>query len=336
MFRAGKAFVADSPFIAPHKPTNHSIPAGLGDLYIRRSLLPHQCRVSRAVFSDDYDLTALSGPWSSGKTHALASILWAILCPRSRRHVPGSQSLLISASLSQAILGPFAVIREAIEASPDRGEFRVSQSSQQAKITHVKTGTSVKVWAVSGRRSMGLLRIELAAAELPASWPEAQGELMYKVLTGALLKPGGVRRLCIAGTLAPARAGHWWRELVGQGTSKKERTYVELLQGDAGTWDDTKAIRRVNPLLWKTAKGRTGLLAERDAGHGDTTKKADFMRYRLNVPAADEQSVLLTVPQWERVKARIPPNQGRGGRLSGSIAGQVNRGRRSLRSGPNL
>ena len=57
---------------------------------------------------------------------------------------------------------------------------------------------------------------------------------------------------------------------------------------------------------------RKGLLRERDEARSDSRLKARFLSYRLNLPAADESVVLLTVPGWQRVCSRfVAPREGK-------------------------
>ena len=142
------------------------------------------------MFSPKWDTCVLSSPWSTGKSHLLAEALWRVLDPGSRNHAKGSSNFLVSASLKQAVHGPFRLLREMVEGSDQADKYRISQSTQQARILHVPTGTNVEVLAVSGKRSMGFVRIELVAVDEPASHPIEAGELMQKVLTGALLSRG--------------------------------------------------------------------------------------------------------------------------------------------------
>ena len=89
-------------------------------------------------------------------------------------------------------------------------------------------------------------------------------------------------------------------------------TYVQALQGDAKKWDSWAEIRRVNPLVEVDAKFREKLLEERDAARRDSRLKARFQSYRLNVPTADESTMLLAADQWEAVLNReVRPRMGR-------------------------
>ena len=104
--------------------------------------------------------------------------------------------------------------------------------------------------------------------------------------------------------------GGWWHDLVGGGS--KGSTYVQALQGDPANWDSWDEIKRCNPLTEISKEFRAKLLEERDDARADTRLKARFLSYRLNVPTADESTVLLTVPDFERMAARtVPARRGR-------------------------
>ena len=103
--------------------------------------------------------------------------------------------------------------------------------------------------------------------------------------------------------MAPMGApGHWFYDMVDAGTQGS--TYVQSLVGDADTWDRWATIRKVNPLKAKYAESRAVLLEERDQARADSRLKARFLSYRLNLPTADESSMLLTVDDWKLAAAR--------------------------------
>ena len=111
------------------------------------------------------------------------------------------------------------------------------------------------------------------------------------------------------GTLAPSRGG-WWHDLINDGSHGS--TFVQALQGDPAKWDQWPEIRRCNPLTAISPEFRRKLLEERDKARGDTRLKARFCSYRLNIPTADESTVLLTVDDWHRVTGRpVAPRTGR-------------------------
>ena len=135
---------------------------------------------------------------------------------------------------------------------------------------------------------------------------------MWDALTGAQGKPGSPLKIIVIGTLAPSAtgAGHWYWDLIHDGTHHS--TYVMGRQGDARTWDSWPTIRKANPLTSISSDFRRKLLEERDAARGDRRLKARFLSYRLNVPSADESTVLLTTDDWEKTTGRdVPERVGR-------------------------
>lgn len=132
---------------------------------------------------------------------------------------------------------------------------------------------------------------------------------MHDAIQTAQGKPGSHLWVIYIGTLAPSRGG-WWHNLTNDGTDGS--TFVQALQGDPEKWDTWPEIRRCNPLAAVSAAFRAKLLEERDKARQDTRLKARFLSYRLNVPSADESSVLLTVDEWQRVCGRpVPDREGR-------------------------
>ena len=84
---------------------------------------------------------------------------------------------------------------------------------------------------------------------------------------------------------------------------------MHALRGNAERWDQWPEIRRCNPLTAISPKFRRKLLEERDAARADSRLEARFLSYRLNVPSGDESTMLLTVDDWDRVKARPVPER---------------------------
>ena len=99
-------------------------------------------------------------------------------------------------------------------------------------------------------------------------------------------------------------AGHWWYDLVNAGTTGTR--HVQLFQGDAEKWDTWATIRKANPLVAISADFRRKLLEERNEARGDTRLKARFLSYRLNLPSADESTLLLdVVADWGPMTQRV-------------------------------
>ena len=79
---------------------------------------------------------------------------------------------------------------------------------------------------------------------------------------------------------------------------------VKCLQGDRERWDSWREVARVNPLTKIAPEFRKQLRAELKAAQADSRLKARFLSYRLNLPSADESTMLLSVDDFERMAGR--------------------------------
>lgn len=250
-------------------------------------LRPFQRRFWDHAFVRETDTAALSIPRGNGK-----STLAGLMAAKAMRTIgPHSEIALCAASIEQARIC-FRVTRQILGET----DFRYIDSSTRCGITR-SDGARLRVIGSNGKTAMGLLRTPLVIADEPGAWEVVGGELMWDALTGAQGKPGSPLRIIVIGTLAPAGIpGHWWHDLVERGSHRS--TYVQALQGDRERWDDWHEIRRVNPLANVDAPFRRKLLEERDEARRDSRLKARFLSYRLNIPTADEATVLLSVDDF--------------------------------------
>lgn len=215
----------------------------------------------------------------------------------------------MAASIGQARRTVFRLLRGLIGESRD---YRIAESPLSCHVIHKASNTAISVLASSGKTSQGLVNCPLVLADECASWELAGGQLLYDSIRTAAGKPGSQLRAIYLGTLAPLAtgAGHWWFDLVDGGSSGS--THVTAIRGDVAQWDRASEIRRCNPLMWAFPESRAVLLEERDKARADSRLRAAFQSYRLNVPSADESTVLVTVADWERVCARpVPERSGR-------------------------
>ena len=251
------------------------------------------------------DTAALCTPRGNGKSFLAAHILTRCLTPGDSLHQPGKEYVSVAGSIEQARL-VYSFIRADLEPS---GQFSWIDSTTRLGATHRPTNTKLRIISSNGKTAMGLVNVPLVVADEPGSWEINGGNLMWDALTGAQGKAGSPLKIIIIGTLAPAAtgAGHWWWDLIHDGTHHS--TYVMSLAGDSATWDKWSTIRRCNPLTAISKEFTHKLLEERDAARGDVRLKARFMSYRLNIPAASESDVLLTVDDWERVVGRETPER---------------------------
>ena len=205
--------------------------------------------------------------------------------------------MLLAASLEQARLC-FRIVRGWLE---PLGGYRWLDTSQRVGAVHKATNTQLRVISSNARGAFGLVGVPLVVGDEPGSWESTRGELMYDAVQTAQGKPDSPLRALYIGTLAPARGG-WWPELIARGS--RGTVHVTALQANPDKWDRWPEIRRVNPLTAVSASFRAKLLDERDEARADSRLRARFQSYRLNLPSADESTVLLTVSDWRRVCAR--------------------------------
>ena len=218
---------------------------------------------------------------------------------------PASEPLLVASSLDQA-----RIVFRFVRASLGEDGYRYLDSGTRLAITHPSTATRLRVLSSDAKRAMGIVGCPLLIADEPGAWVGAAGELMHDAIQTAQGKPGSPLRVVYIGTLAPAAPGHWWPRLVAEGSTGS--TYVQVLQGNVEKWDRWPEIRRCNPLTAVSPEFRAKLREERDKARADSRLRARFLSYRLNVPTADEATVLLTVADWRRVTARpVPAPEGR-------------------------
>lgn len=263
-------------------------------------LLPFQTRFLRAVDNPRYDTVALSGPRGLSKTFMAARVLTRCLTPGDVLHQPGKEYVLGAASLPQARL-TYGFIWDALEPT---GEYRFIDSATRLGITHLPSNTKLRAISSNPNTSFGLVNCPIIVLDEPGSLDIIGGQQLADAIFTAQGKVGSLLKVVMVGTLAPkaTHPGHWWYDLAHAGKSKS--TYTELFQGNPDKWDDWKEIKRVNPLTRISASFRQKLREELAEAHHDTRLKARFLTYRLNVPTADESTVLLTVDDWLRTLAR--------------------------------
>ena len=262
------------------------------------NLRPFQRTFLKNALADGIDTAALSMPRGNGKSW----LAGYIAAEAMRDLAPHEEIALCAASIEQARI-VFRFIRTIL----GEEEYRYLDSSTRCAITRAD-GARLRVIGSNGRAAMGLVHTPLVIGDEPGSWEVNGGTLMFDAIATAMSKPDSPLRAIFIGTLAPARGG-WWHDLVAGGSHAS--TYVQAIQGRRERWDQWPEIRRCNPLTAVSAPFRRKLLEERDAARVDTRLKARFMSYRLNIPTADESERLLTVDDWEGLKARpAPPREG--------------------------
>ena len=261
------------------------------------NLEPFQTRFMKLATSPGVHLAALSLPRGNGKSRLAAHLIERILTPGDPLFQSGTESVLCAASIEQARI----VFRFARQGLEPLGGFRFLDSATRVAITHVATNTRLRVIGSNGKTAMGLVGCPWAVCDEPGAWETVGGQLLFDAIETAKGKPGSPLRSLYIGTLAPSMGG-WWHELALSKSGKGKA--VMCLQGRPDRWDNWREIAKVNPLSKVSPEFRKQLRSELQAAISDSRLKARFMSYRLNLPSADESTMLLSVDDWQRLVER--------------------------------
>ena len=267
-------------------------------------LQPFQQRFLKGAFADGVTRAALSLPRGNGKSHLGAFILKRALTPGDPWHVPGAEYLLLSGSLEQArqVFNPLIALLD--------DTYRIQTSTTRLGVHHKPSGTTLRVVSSKAKTAFGLgANNPICLADEPGAWDTIAGTMMNDALDTAVGKPGAAMKIIYIGTLSPEQPGGWWHQLIERGSGPQ--TYVQVLRGDPEKWSKASEIHRCNPLMWKHAASRRVLLQERDDALGDSRLQARFQSFRMNAPAGDSSTMLLTTQDWLGTLARpVAPRDG--------------------------
>lgn len=261
------------------------------------NLRPFQRRFLRGALAEGVDTAALSLPRGNGKSALAGHLVSRILTDTDPLFRPGTESVLCAASIEQARI----VFRFARAELEPRGLYRFCDSYNRIGIVHLASNTRLRIIGSNGKTAFGLVGCPWAICDEPGAWEVTGGQMLHDAIQTAQGKPGSPLKILYIGTLAPSRDG-WWCDMVRAGS--RGSTYVSALTGDPKKWDDWGEIKRVNPLTSISKAFCKKLREERDAARRDSRLKARFFSYRLNLPSADESSMLLTVEDWQAVCER--------------------------------
>lgn len=266
-------------------------------------LFPFQDAIMRRVHDPNFRTVALSMPRGNGKTFLAALLLHDLINENSDRFLsPGQNALCLASTLDQARL-VFNYLRAWLDHKSSRYQF--ADSVNLLSVRHRETGAKIRAISSNGKSAMGLVGVPFVVADEPGAWQVTGGALMHSALQTAQGKLGSDLRVMYIGTLAPSMRG-WWPEMVNAGTSKSDGRFVFHLSADPKKWDRWPEIKRVNPVTSAHDLGVKVLKSELRAAQRSSRQKAEFLSYRLNVPAGDESTVLLTLAEWDRCLARKP------------------------------
>ena len=268
---------------------------------------PYQRRFLAAVDDPRYRTVAASWPRGCGKTTCAGYIVARALTPGDPLYVAGGEVVLFAGSIEQCRL----TYRQALMfLEPRISEYRLVDSATRVAITRKDCRTRLKAVGSNPKTSLGLVGVPLAILDEPAALQTIGGTALWDAVRTAQGKVGSPLKAILTGTLAPSEPNSWWPVLVENGT--RGSRWVGLLQGRADRWSHWREILRVNPLARHYPETAAVLREERDAALADSRLAGAFKSFRLNLPAGDESTMLLTVEDWAQVTARpVPERSGR-------------------------
>ncbi len=270
-------------------------------------LRPFQRTFLREALKPNITIAALSMPRGNGKTTLAGFIASMVMDPFNAMFRPGTESVMVAASIEQARY----TFRAARGFLGEDG-YRYLDSNTRIGILHVATKTRIRIIGSNGKTSQGLVNCPWAICDEPGAWEINSGGMVWDSLLTARGKPDSPLKILVVGTLGPLGfgPGHWWFDLVDRGSTNS--VYVMALRGDPAKWDKWSEIRRVNPLTAISADFRRELMEARDEARTDPRKKAAWLTFRMNHPTRDEDSQMLSVDDWERCLARpVAAKEGR-------------------------
>ena len=236
-------------------------------------LEPFQARFLKAATAPNVHLAALSLARGNGKSRLAAYLVERILTPTDPLFRPGTESVLVAASIEQARI----VFRFACAELETTGQYRFIDSATRAAILHLPTNTRLRVLGSNGKTAFGLVGCPWVIADEPGSWETTGGQLLHDAIETSKGKPDSPLRSLYIGTIAPSVSG-WWSDLA---TSKSgQGRAIMCLQGDRERWDQWREVARCNPLVKVSAAFRKQLRAELKAAQLDSRLKARFLRVR--------------------------------------------------------
>ena len=241
------------------------------------TLRPFQRTFIRRAMDPEILTAALCLSRGNGKSWLSGYLASRILDPESRYFRPGTESVLMAASMEQGRI----VFRFASELLDDDPAYKFADSYVRYSIVHQKTRTSIRLISSNAKGAMGLVRCPYVLADEPGSWEVNGGSMMHDAIQTAMGKPGSPLKAIYTGTLAPSTGG-WWHSLVAEGNGPG--VYVQVLQGDPKRWDKWPEIRKTNPLTGISADFRKQLLRERDAARRDSRLKGQIPLLQAQCP----------------------------------------------------
>ena len=266
--------------------------------------LPYQRRFLRAAGDPRYRIVALSMPRGGGKTTLAGHLVARALTPGDPLYVAGGEVVLFAGSIEQCRL----TYRQTLAyLGRSLGEYRLTDASNRVAITRTACRTRLKAVGSNPKTSLGLVGVPLVIVDEPAALHTVGGQALWDSVRTAAGKVGSPLRIVLTGTIAPAEPGTWWPLLVERGTQGS--TWVECIQGRSDRWSTWREVLRCNPLAKHHREMAVVLREELDAAKSDTRLAGAFKSFRLNLPAGDESTMLLSESDIDLVLGRPAPER---------------------------
>ena len=272
----------------------------------RGGLLPFQQRFLDALCrqNDPPDVCSLSIGRGNGKSWLAGKILARSISPEDQLFVSGAENVLLAASREQATI-VLGFVKDFLEGC-DGYRWRIGG------VTHVETGTAIKIISSDSKRALGLgARTRFIVADEPSAWPKTAGLRLWNAVLGSLGK--NRTQLVVIGTLAPSPTsgpGAWWPDHIAEGCG--DGRYTLLIAADPERWRDWAEVERVNPCMAVNPFLKRRI--EREYKRALVSERAaiPFRQYRLNIGGGEStgEQPLISESEWQRVCDRpIPPRE---------------------------
>ena len=245
------------------------------------------------------ETAALSVGRANGKTTICSALAVAALDGPLAE--PRGETIIVASSFDQARIAFEHVLGFMGERLAERKRWRVSDTSQSARIQCRLTGTRLRCISSDPRRAHGLAP-SLVLADEPAQWPPGTGERMVAALRTAAGKQPASRFIAL-GT-RPADPGHWFAKMLegGAGYAQCHAAGPEDPPFQRRTW------RKANPSLDHMPDLEAAIRREAAEARRDPSMLAAFRALRLNLGTADtERAALLDAGVWASIEGDAPP-----------------------------
>ena len=266
-------------------------------------VLPWERRFLKGMAAVDGDC-ALSLGRGGGKTAFCAALAAAAVDPLGPMHRRRAEIILCASSFQQSTIAFEDILwflRDRHGGDLDkRGLWIVRNSTNEARIEHVPTGSRVRCIGADARRAHGL-RPLWAILDEPAMWLPSQRDAMLNAIVTGCGKIAGSRVIAI-GT-RPAGSGHWFARWLAGGAAYSQ---VHAAEVGADPFALT-SIKRANPSWAHLPSLRKRVLAERKDARRDPGALASFKALRLNLGTMEtDRPELLTAGVWESIEDDAP------------------------------